>query len=198
MTVSGAGQVGGLVGWNDGTVTDASASGDVTASGSGAGGLVGFNTSTASITESYATGGVTGAGGNFGGLVGVNAGSITNAYATGDVGVATTNNSGGLIGRNSGTVSDVYATGVVLGTAHLTGALVGNNVTGGNVSDAYYVSTVNGALPAYGGNLGTFHATAMGGVGQPDPTAQATYVGFDFTDVWTIAPGELPTLRNAP
>jgi filamentous hemagglutinin family protein len=199
VTVSGASQVGGLVGWNDGAVTQTSADGDVTASGSGGGGLVGYNTSTASITDSYATGGVSGTGGDFGGLVGVNNGSITNAFATGNVGTASTLGAGGLIGLNNGSVSDVYASGTVPGYAHNNdGALVGSNTATGDIQNAYYISTVNAALRAAGSNTGTLDATAMGGVGQPSPTSETAYVGFDFTDVWTITPGDMPTLQDAP
>jgi hypothetical protein len=38
----------------------------------------------------------------------------------------------------------------------------------------------------------------MGGTGEPNPTLQVTYVGFDFANVWTIAADEMPTLLHAP
>jgi filamentous hemagglutinin family protein len=198
VAVHGASEVGGLVGWNDGGVAQSAATGNVTTSGSGGGGLVGYNTSTATIDQSFATGTIGGLGGDLGGLVGSNLGSISNAYATGNVGQASTVTAGGLVGVNNGSISDVYATGVVLGRAHDTGALVGANTATGDIQDAYYVSTVNGALPAAGQNAGTLSATAMGGTGQPSPTSQATYVGFNFSTVWTIATGHLPTLQDAP
>ncbi len=68
--------IGGLVGFNDGTLTDAYAMGAVRGGGN-AGGLVGFNGS--SIIDAYATGPVIGIG-NLGGLVGSNAGTITDGY----------------------------------------------------------------------------------------------------------------------
>jgi hypothetical protein len=30
------------------------------------------------------------------------------------------------------------------------------------------------------------------------PTAQASYAGFDFSAVWMIAAGQMPTLQHAP
>ena len=147
--------VGGLVGVNNGTVTDACATGN--ASGgeySYVGGLVGF--STAGITDAYAGGSASG--GSFayvGGLVGFNnGGSITDAYATanasGSVG-ASFPYVGGLGGNNSGTIMDAYATGSVSGSGN-NGGLVGNN--NGTVTDGYYDSnTFSGA--GVGGGSGS-------------------------------------------
>src|SRR6185312_3919843 len=90
-SVSGFSSVGGLVGTNDGAITQAYATGSVSQDGLGnnsyygasIGGLVGTNNGT--IAQAYATGGVTGFGLSVGGLVGANTGSgvITQAYATG-------------------------------------------------------------------------------------------------------------------
>ncbi len=73
--------VGGLVGYNDGTLTNAYATGAVTASGvdSAAGGLVGYSDS--AISKVYATGAVIGRNGAIvGGLLGANDGTIGSAY----------------------------------------------------------------------------------------------------------------------
>ena len=119
------------------------------------------------------------------------------AYATGPVDAPTASNVGGLIGYNSGTISDVYAAGTVVGEGHV-GALIGSNVSGGSITKAYIDASVTGALPAAGSNLGTLQVVTTGGSGEPDPTLQATFVGFDFTNVWSIAPGDMPTLLHAP
>ena len=85
---------GGLVGYNNGTLTTSFATGDVGASLAYpgiAGGLVAYNYSDGSIARSYATGDVSGR--TAGGLVGVNifdfetavGGTISDAYAAGDV-----------------------------------------------------------------------------------------------------------------
>ena len=77
------------------------------------GGLVGFNFGT--ITSSYATGSVSGLGlANLGGLVGHNGGTISSAYATGAV--SGSRYVGGLVGSNGGTITNTYASGAVTGT----------------------------------------------------------------------------------
>ncbi len=170
----------------------------MTGTGAGVGGLVGFNTARQPRSISRATGSVTGPS-YVGGLVGDNLGSITSAYATGSTGVVTSaTDVGGLVGGNFGTISDVYTAGLVVGKAGGTGALVGYNASTGNIGNAYFDTGVTGSLPGVGYNLGTLHLVALGGSGEPDPTLAASYVGFDFTNVWTIAPGDMPTLMHAP
>ena len=98
--------VGGLVGQNIGTISQSSATGNV----SGVyrvGGLVGFNSGT--ISQSYATGQTdnTSGGAIVGGLVGQNNGTITQSYARGQVGSGhPLISAGGLVGVNSGTISE--------------------------------------------------------------------------------------------
>ncbi|MFN7306183.1 MAG: GLUG motif-containing protein, partial [Acetobacteraceae bacterium] len=80
-SVSGSARVGGLVGANAGTITQAYVTGAVTGVSFSVGGLVGGNAAGGSIEQSYATGAVVGSGLYVGGLVGVNGGTITQAYA---------------------------------------------------------------------------------------------------------------------
>ncbi|MCA3432269.1 MAG: filamentous hemagglutinin N-terminal domain-containing protein, partial [Roseomonas sp.] len=112
-SVTGGNYVGGLVGWNQGAITQAYATGMVAGSNY-VGGLVGWNNG-GSITQAYATGAVTGQS-HVGGLVGSNeAGSITQAYA---IGAVTGSGSfvGGLVGwNNGGSITQAYATGAVTG-----------------------------------------------------------------------------------
>ncbi|ATB68950.1 Heme/hemopexin-binding protein [Sulfurospirillum diekertiae] len=104
------------------------------------GGLVGFSYGT--ITNAYATGNVNGTD-HLGGLIGMNRmGAITNVYATGNVNG--TDHLGGLIGTNdSGSITNAYATGNVSGTDYL-GGLVGTN-DGGTITNAYATGNVSGA-----------------------------------------------------
>jgi hypothetical protein len=131
--VTGVGSVGGLIGYAEsdsgnpsGTVVEGSwASGDVQASGSSAGGLIGY--SEATITDSYATGDVVGTGSDsYGGLVGGHAspaGPIRRSYATGNV--SGTSYVGGLVGYTfNADLEDVYAHGDVTATRYV-GGLVG-------------------------------------------------------------------------
>ena len=126
--VTGDNWVGGLVGWNGlinnaHSISASRASGNVTGSGQGAGGLVGRNAGT--IRASYATGTVTGDV-SVGGLVGRLLGAIVAAYASGDVS-GSGNAVGGLVGQSdsTSTVCDSYAAGSVIGDAGHVGGLTG-------------------------------------------------------------------------
>ena len=128
-------------------ISDSYATGSVTGSVSGdggLGGLVGYITR-GSITTSYATGSVTGSvsgDGGLGGLVGyITRGSITNSYATGSVEGAGSVGVGGLVGSNSGTISDSYAIGMVSGTDPV-GGLVGSN--SGTISSSFWDTQTSG------------------------------------------------------
>jgi len=162
--VTGAGRVGGLVGRNDGTITESYATGNVSSeSDSGAaGGLVGGNTG-GNVTESYATGSVSG--NRAGGLVGSNdGGNVTESYATGSV--SGDLRVGGLVGSNNngGTVERSYANGSVNGAGSV-GGLVGQNTNRDTVTDSYATGDVSGAERVGGlvgnnaGNVTESHAT---------------------------------------
>ena len=161
---------GGLVGGNNGTISNSYATGEVTsststdASHSYVGGLVGYN-NYGTISNSYATGEVTttaSADASYsygGGLVGRSSGgTISNSYATGEVTSSASHTSygGGLVGRSSGTISNSYATGGVTSSASYTsygGGLVGRS-SGGTISNSYATGEVT--FPSsnlYGGGL---------------------------------------------
>ena len=90
--VSGADNVGGLVGVNtDALVENSFATGTVQGTGTNVGGLVGFN-SQSRVRSSFATGAVTGKEA-VGGLIGRNNGAVRNVYSTA---------ANGLIGDNAG------------------------------------------------------------------------------------------------
>ena len=100
---------------NGGSISNSHATGTVSGN-NGTGGLVGSNADTgSSITSSYATGDVNASGTFVGGLVGIsNQAAISNSYATGHV--TGTNTVGGLVGYNIGTLSNSYASGLVSGS----------------------------------------------------------------------------------
>jgi len=95
---------------------------NITGSGHCVGGLLGFNEG--NVTNCYSTGTVTG-GGSVGGLVGWdNYGNIALSYSTGTV-TATGNDVGGLVGYNiGGTVTHCYSTSAVSGNGTV-GGLIG-------------------------------------------------------------------------
>ncbi len=147
--------IGGLVGYNKGTISDCYVTGTFDGA-SVAGGLAGVNNG-GTISNCYATGSISGASNSTGGLVGENdrGSSILNCYAV--VSVSGRLFSGGLAGTNSeGTITYCYAAGNVSGMEQDTGGLVGwnsfgaishcyatgdvwgDNSTGGLIGDSYY------------------------------------------------------------
>jgi len=161
-SVIGQAVVGGLLGKNDGTVSNSYSTGPVTGIGvnTAIGGLTGINSG--SISGSYATGNATGVN-TVGGLVGTNWGSISNSYSIGNViGV---NSVGGLAGINGagGILSNVHATGNVTGSGDTVGGLVGfmsdnNQGMATTINNAYSSGTVSG-VKNVGGLVGWYTGT---------------------------------------
>ncbi len=144
-TVAGSfGAVGGLVGYNTGTINESYSTGVV--SGDGAGGLVGINglpgTGFGTISSSYATGAVNGD--SSGGLVGTNYGTVTTSYASGAV--TGSSDLGGFASVNYGTITQSFATGNVTGSASSgrpAGGFAGENL-GGHIEQSYATGAVTG------------------------------------------------------
>ena len=131
---NGTSWVGVLVGNNDGIISACYATGDATGTGNYVSGLVGRNGSGATIIACYATGNAMGDE-YVGGLVGWNGdGIIIACYARGD---ASGNFSvGGLVGLNGATIRVCYATGDASGIGPV-GGLVGEDF-GGTVTNSYF------------------------------------------------------------
>jgi hypothetical protein len=132
-TVSGAARVGILVGLSRGTISNASATGTVTA-GSYGGGLAGESSgSVASSWAAVTVAGTTTISSSMGGLIGWNnaGGTIQDSYAIGNVTAGTAGTrAGGLAGNNNGSILRSYATGAVSGGSQGVGGLVGFNSSG--------------------------------------------------------------------
>jgi filamentous hemagglutinin family protein len=112
VSVGSNGTGGGLVGFNDGIIVNAFATGNVT----GAAGVNGLNGNSGNT--------------NLGGLAGTNQGVIFTSFARGDVGSSNVANLqvGGLVGDNSGAIFASTATGNVrAGDGSSAGGLVSNN-----------------------------------------------------------------------
>jgi len=159
-TVNGKECTGGLVGGNQpGTITNSYSTSTVTGTAS-VGGLVGRHQNSPAIIEnSYSTGAVNGTGNNIGGFVGENARPINNSYSTGAVN-GTGNSVGGFVGKNtSATISNNYSTGAVNGTGNNVGGFVGeNNGTNTQINSSYSIGLVTGGLLAtnIGGFIGNY------------------------------------------
>ncbi|WP_185958489.1 IPT/TIG domain-containing protein [Fodinibius sediminis] len=182
---------GGLVGGNQGTITDSYVSGTITSSTNGTtGGLVGENNGV--IRKSYSLANVNGRA-NVGGLVGTNYyGTITNSYATGNVDASLTI-AGGLVGNNKSVIEHSYATGAV-SAGSTAGGLVG-------YEDTRFASVT--ATESYWDTQTTGLATSDGGTGlatsqMQGSAAETNMIGFDFTNVWQTNAGDYPSLRSNP
>ena len=150
ILTSGGNSVGGVVGFNNGTVENCFNTGAV-GGPDRVGGVVGQNYFDGTVENCYNTGAVTGAvtvsGGSWvGGLSGMNYGTVENCYNTG----AVTGNGGevgGEVGYNGGTVENCYNAYMVTGNGGVVGGVVGGNV-GGTVENCYNsgVVTSNGAV----------------------------------------------------
>ena len=197
-SVGGRVIVGGLVGTNAGSISGAYATGGMSGTSS-IGGLVGSNEG--SISGSYATGSVSSTSSSSGGLVGTNesSGSISYAYASGNVsGNALV---GGLAGVNAGSIANAYSTGSVSGSSTL-GGLVGYNFGNGSISNSFYATTnVNGSAI----NQGIYFISNGTGKAWAELTSLTTFTdaGWDIDDaggtglVWRIYEGyTTPLLRS--
>ena len=149
--------VGGVCGWNKGTITGCYNTGTVSGSGDIVGGVCGYNWST--ITDCYNTGTVSGSASNVGGVCGRNYnGTITGCYNTGAV--SGTDGVGGVCGSNSGTITDCYNTGTVSGIEYVGG--VCGYTDNGTITGSYNAGTVTGER-SVGGVCGfNFGGTIIG------------------------------------
>ena len=144
VNVTGGGRVGGLVGYNSGTISGSTVSGSVSGNDD-VGGLVGYNSGT--ISGSTVSGSVSG-NDDVGGLVGRNeegniSGSTTSGTVSGGYAV------GGLVGRiEEGDISGSTASGAVSGGS-AAGGLVGYN-SRGTISG----STASGDVSSGNNNVG--------------------------------------------
>jgi len=177
VTVAGYYYVGGLIGFNNGVVTNSYSTGNVSGTVGMVGGLVGKNADT--VSNSYSTAGVSGVV-NAGGLVGDNwHGTVINSYSTGTV--IGSSCVGGLVAYNNrGAVTNSYSTGTVTGYEDV-GGLVGRNYDG-TVGDSFWDTETSG------------QATSDGGTGKNTTEMQdiATFSGA----TWEIVAVDNPSTRN--
>lgn len=173
--------IGGLIGYNLGTITNVYSTGSVTAMGdfSFIGGLIGFNDIGGSVTNAHTSGSIAGVipHSTSGGLVGVNRGSITNTHATGSV--AGGIYSAGLVGANFGTITNSYATGTVTGTStgfSFVGGLVSGNI--GTIINSYATGAVTGGDYAFVGGLAGLNTNTI-----TNSRAEGEVTGGDYAYV---------------
>jgi len=209
VNVTGKMDVGGLVGLNEGIITNCYVTGSVKGTAEEIGGLVGYHKNAGTITNSYSACAVEGT--HFlGGLIGRNEAPISNSYATGDVyGIlaGTSSAVGGLVGRNADGIINSYATGNVTGGSNV-GGLIGYNWSDMNVEYSYATGAVEGTTKV-GGLIGSINVNGTGtvlnsyynscttgqteddsGNGEPKTSTEMvqtdTFIDWDFTNTWNI------------
>ncbi|MBT0670081.1 filamentous hemagglutinin N-terminal domain-containing protein [Novosphingobium profundi] len=141
----------------------------ITASGEYSGALAGWNEGT--ISEAFATGEVSSSSYYVGGLVGVNlGGAIRNVYA--DVTVTGYSSIGGLAGYSDGTINQAYAIGAVTGSS-VVGGLTGYNW--GTIANSYWDSYATGQASAFGN---TWAAQNVASVSSDPADAAESYYAY--------------------
>lgn len=140
--------VGGLMGENWGNITQCYSNGTVSSTSDyleGDGGLVGVNWGT--VTQCYSIGIFSGDD-SVGGLVGGNSGTLTECYSNGIV--SSNYNVGGLVGWNDGTLTECYSNGMVSGN-YSVGGLVGYNLWWGTATQCFWDTQTSGQTESAAG-----------------------------------------------
>lgn len=174
VNVNSGQYTGGLVAWNEGSITDCYVDAVIDAA-TNVGVLVGNNRGP--ILRCYVTGSVN-AGNRVGGLVGVlgAGGSISNSFSRASVSDrAVQNLYGGLVGDCGGNITNCYATGLVDVPNSFRGGLIGRRITG-TVSNSYWDTITTGLSTSDGGT----------GKNTTQMNTQSTFNTWDFTNVWGI------------
>lgn len=153
---SGNGHFGGLVGANDAIIAQSAAFGNVhvqSGSAFSVGGLAGYNGGT--IDNVTASGHVSGGHNSaIGGLVGYNNGKLTQAEAKGNVSGRDWGDVGALVGVNRGTIHQAVARGSARGEfKSRVGGLAGRNLVTGEIMGGSAYGEVSGGLFATLGGL---------------------------------------------
>jgi hypothetical protein len=139
-------RVGGLVGYNNGPVTNCESYGITYGEHWFVGGLIGMNFNTVSNCTSYGNTTASGVGSIvlYGGLMGQNNGIVLNCESYGYTYSSSGNYFGGLLGRNQGTVKGSHAFGNTGLNNNWVGGLVGENMAGAVIENCSSIGIVTG------------------------------------------------------
>ena len=186
VNITGSYYVGGVVGYNSGSVTACTSSGSVSGSYY-VGGVVGGNFG--SVTACTSSGSVSGSI-YVGGVVGDNYGTVTACTASGSV--EGRSNVGGVVGYNSsGSVTACTSSGSVEGSIDV-GGVVGDNY--GSVTACYWSDYAgNGIGSGNGGETTLVDGTDVTWADAVD-AMNAALTGNDYQ--WVLGPDDLPVLQS--
>ena len=195
--VKGHQVVGGLVGENNREIQTSYHMGDVLASHDMSGGLIGVQTTGASIYQSFNHGNMKSSGNYTGGLVGYNYGSIELSYFTGDI-LSDGSYAAGITSVNEGLVRDSYAAGKFYAKGNVSGVFIENK---GLSEHAYYDLTIindSRSLVGYNKPSSAIHGTnddlMTKGLLHEDMTGYYSIGTYDFQmkfngDMWVEKEG---------
>ncbi|MET0551248.1 MAG: GLUG motif-containing protein, partial [Xanthomonas sp.] len=160
-TVTGTAYVGGIAGFNAGTLSGIRVNGNMSGTGNFVGGLAGYNNA-GTIAGVQSSGSVVGSGGAYsgnyvGGLIGSNASGTISASSSSST-VSGGSSVGGLVGNDyQGTYGDAFATGNVSSTSTTTGNNVGGligNAIQSTLQNVHATGNVTAATSSAGGLVG--------------------------------------------
>lgn len=200
VTVSGAAYVGGVSGYQNGTITRCSNAAVVVATGNNVGGVTGYvwsNASTA-MTECFNIGSVKG-NSVVGGLTGnlYNGGTISACYNTGAVtATAAAGTAGGLVGSfRYGTIKNTYHSGTI--TAANVGSVAGKLEWSGGQKTLENVYVLNGSMETVGSLSGCTiqNGTAVSKTAEELKALAAAELGDKFTADTGAVNGGYPILK---
>ena len=200
VTVSGAAYVGGVSGYQDGTITRCSNAAVVVATGNNVGGVTGYVQSNAStaMTECFNTGSVTG-NSVVGGLTGnlYNGGTISACYNTGAVtATAAAGTAGGLVGSfRYGTIKNTYRSGTI--TAANVGSVAGKLEWTSGQKTLENVYVLNGSMETVGslGGCTIQNGTAVSKTAEELKALTPAALGDKFTADTGAVNGGYPILK---
>ena len=198
-SIGGDNCVGGIAGYNYGTIKNCCNTGEM--NGNYTGGIAGVNLGV--IENCFNTSKVQGdyAGGISGNNIGVDA-KILNCYNNGDV--TGSLYAGGIVGSNEAKVENCYSAGDMSGRATFTGGVIGsNNNVQSDVKNCYYDTTKASGLGAIGFDTG--NPVNIKGLTTAQMTGEAaktnmsalfadTNVDENGTPVWVTVDGDYPEL----
>ncbi|RXR08808.1 GLUG motif-containing protein [Pseudoxanthomonas composti] len=160
-TVVGTAYVGGVAGFNAGSLSDIRVNGTMSGTGNFVGGLTGYNDA-GTIAGVQTSGTVIGSGGPYsgnyvGGLIGSNANGTISASSSSST-VSGGSSAGGLVGNDyQGTYTDAFATGNVSSTSTTTGnnigGLIGNAIQS-TLQNVHATGNVTATTSSAGGLVG--------------------------------------------
>ncbi|MDY4283311.1 MBG domain-containing protein [Xanthomonas sp. LF06-19] len=183
-TVTGTAYVGGVAGFNAGTLSGIRVTGTMNGTGNFIGGLTGYNNA-GTITGAQTSGSVVGSGGPYsgnyvGGLIGSNAGGTINASSSSST-VSGGSSVGGLVGNDyQGNYSNVQASGSATSTSTASGDHVGGLIGNANQSQIQNASAsgnVTATTTHAGGLLGQASTATLTNVQASGSVSGSNYVG---------------------